>query len=123
MTNILVIDDDETLLTIVEATLTNAGYEVTTANSGEEGLESVNASKPKAILLDKKMPGIDGDEVLKRLKANNDSDVASIPVIMLTGKNEINEVANCFDLGAADYIVKPFDEDNLILRLRKVLST
>lgn len=116
---ILVIDDDETLLKIVESVLTSSEFTVLKTLEGEKGLKMARAEKPDAILLDRKMPGISGNEVLEQLK--NDEETKHIPVLMLTGDNNITEVSKSLDLGAQDYIVKPFDNENLIVRLKNIL--
>ena len=116
---ILVVDDDETILDVVEENLNQHGFQPTRANSGEAALNSIAQDKPDAIILDWQMPGIDGNEVLKRLQA--DENTKQIPVMMLTAKSEVSDVSESLMLGAKDYIVKPFDHDNLIVRLRNIL--
>jgi len=117
---ILIIDDDETLLNIVETILQKHDFESITALNGEEGLTFAHSEKPDVILLDRKMPGISGNEVLKRLKKQPETQ--HIPVVMLTGDNNITEVSKSLDLGAQDYIVKPFNNENLIARIKNVLA-
>lgn len=117
---ILVIDDDLTILEIVKSVLTKCKFDPLTAENGETGLEIAKSERPNAILLDRKMPGLNGYEVLKELK--KDTSTKDIPVIMLTGENSISEVAKSLELGAADYIVKPFNNENLIVRLKNVMD-
>lgn len=116
---ILVIDDDQTILEIVENILTQYEFEPILANNGEDGLNKAEEHQPHTILLDRKMPNLSGIEVLKKLKKN--SETKNIPVVMLTGDNNINEVAKSLELGADDYIVKPFNNENLIMRVKNVL--
>lgn len=117
---ILVIDDDETIRTVVDAVLKQHDLSPVLASSGEEGLNIARTVPPDGIVLDRKMPGMDGDQVLKELK--EDPETAHIPVIMLTSKNRITDVSECLELGACDYIVKPFDHDNFIIRVHNMLK-
>ncbi len=116
---ILVIDDDLTLLSVVKSVLREREFTALLAENGEDGLTKAQSEKPHAILLDRKMPGISGNEVLRQLQKNPETQ--NIPVVMLTGDNNISEVAKSLELGAEDYIVKPFDNENLIVRLKNVL--
>ncbi len=116
---VLVIDDDETITTLVKKTLENADITVITASSGKEGLNIIKTMPPNAIVLDRKMPEMDGDEVLQQLKSNEQT--RDIPVLMLTSKNAITDVSECLEMGASDYIVKPFDHSNLIVRVKNIL--
>lgn len=116
---ILIIDDDETILSLVAANLKKSGYASLSASNGEEGIKSARKHKPDAIILDWIMPGMDGDEVLNALKDNEGT--AHIPVIMLTARNEVNNVSDSLQHGAKDYIVKPYDHNHLIKRLEKLL--
>jgi len=117
---ILIVDDDVTVLMRTAAVLEKAGYNVTKASGGEEALRILNNDYvPSAIILDRQMPDISGDFVLMQIK--DDEKTASIPVIMLTGDNNVSDVSTCLELGANDYIVKPFETGNLLSRLSKVL--
>ena len=104
--HILVIDDETPIIRIVQAVLAGNEYTVFTANSGERGVEMADLKRPDVIILDRYMPDIDGNEVLKQLKGNKAT--AKIPVIMLTSENKIKEVKKSIDLGAEGYIIKPF---------------
>lgn len=117
---ILVIDDDESMLEIIKSSLNKSGFNAITAVSGQEGLQIAAKTKPDAIILDWMMPEMDGNEVLKNLKDNND--LRSIPVMMLTAKDEINNISESLTLGAKEYIVKPFDLENMVLRLRNMIA-
>lgn len=116
---ILAIDDEEHILELLAYNLENNGFKVLTAGSGEEGLETLKKEKVDLILLDIMLPGIDGMEMLKRLRKNPDT--ADLPVIMLTAKSEeINKVLG-LEVGADDYISKPFGIYELVARVKAVL--
>ena len=121
MTNktILAIDDDPTLLSLVQNVLEQSGFTVILAENGEIGLDKAQNETPDAVLLDRKMPGLTGNEVLKALKENETT--KNIPVLILTGDNNIKDLSMSLELGAKDYIVKPFNNENLIKRLKNVL--
>jgi len=116
---ILLIDDEKDLVKLVVIRLEAAGYEVITAYGGQEGLDKAKIEKPNLILLDIMMPGMDGFEVLHKLK--NDTETVNIPVIMLTAKGESQSLFAAQDLKATDYIIKPFETEEL-LRLVKRYS-
>ncbi|MCK5374719.1 MAG: response regulator [Alphaproteobacteria bacterium] len=117
---ILIVDDDGTLLSIVDSLLQKNGFNTSLANSAEEGFELIDKSLPQIILLDIRMPGMNGYDALVKLKNNNRT--KDIPVIMLTSEDDISSVSQALEAGARDYIVKPFDHNNLILRIKKVMS-
>ncbi|MFP4313208.1 MAG: PleD family two-component system response regulator [Alphaproteobacteria bacterium] len=114
---ILIIDDEETTRQIVRVILEDNSLTYLEACNGSDGLEKALQEQPDCILLDWMMPGMSGIEVLKALKHNEETE--NIPVIMLTGKTEINHVSESLVMGAHDYIVKPFDDYNLLKRLEK----
>ncbi len=116
---ILAVDDEPDLLELVEYNLRDAGYTVTTAKDGAGALAEVRRQRPDLILLDLMLPDISGNEVCKRLR--RDPDTESIPIVMLTARGqEIDRVVG-FELGADDYIVKPFSPRELVLRVGAVL--
>jgi two-component system phosphate regulon response regulator PhoB len=115
---ILVVDDEEDILELVRYNLAREGYDVIRAASGEEGLEKVAATLPDLIVLDLMLPGIDGLEVAKRLK--NDSKTRNIPIVMLTAKGEEADIVTGLELGADDYITKPFSPRVLTARVKAV---
>lgn len=117
---ILVIDDDEITLMKVKQILEKNGYTIVCTNSGKSGLEKAAHEQPAAIILDRRMPEMDGNETLIELKSNDNT--KNIPVMMLTSDNQISDVSSSFELGAVAYIVKPFNADNLLTELRKTLS-
>ena len=116
---ILVIDDDETILEIVKNVLDKRDFDTILAENGETGFQKAQTESPDAILLDRKMPGMNGNDVLKKLKRTPAT--SQIPVVMLTGDNNITDVTKSLELGAEDYIVKPFNNENLIIRIKNVL--
>jgi len=117
---ILAVDDEADILKLLEFNLKKAGHDVVTAMDGPEALESAKSKKPDLILLDVMLPNMEGTEVLKRLK--KDSNTESIPVIMLTAKGEEVDKIVGFELGADDYITKPFSPREMLLRVKAVLG-
>ena len=117
---ILLIDDDVSICKVAKRRLEQEGYRVRTAQDGNEGLKTAAAELPDLILLDIMMPGIDGREVLRRLKA--DPRTASIPVILLTVVGESEEIYASITAGDAAYLAKPYDPQVLLDKIRSVLS-
>ncbi len=101
---ILVIDDLESIVNMVGQVLTSAGYSVSKARSGKEGLEALKKDKPDLILLDIEMPGMDGYQTCASIRKDPGND--SIPIIMLTVKNRVSDMVRALDEGADDYIIK-----------------
>ena len=116
---ILVVEDEEDILELISYNLNREGYRVSTATTGEEGLRLAMRDKPDLIVLDLMLPGIDGIEVCRRLKA--DPQVRFIPVVMVTAKGEEADVVTGLELGADDYLTKPFSPKVLVARLRAVI--
>ncbi len=116
---ILVIEDDADIQELLRYNLTKEGYRVILAASGEEGLRLARTENPDLILLDLMLPGMDGLEVCRRLQSEAVS--RQIPIIMLTAKGEEADIVTGLELGAADYITKPFSPKVLVARLRAVL--
>ncbi len=114
--SILIVDDNPTNVMIIKTTLTKEGYQIYTALNGPDARKIANDKKPELILLDIKMPGEDGFEVIKKLK--NDGATSSITVIFLTGVSEIDSKLEGFELGAVDYITKPFHPLEVLARVR-----
>jgi len=117
---ILVVDDTPANLEVITETLASAGYTVATAISGERALKRLNTQIPDLILLDVQMPGMDGFETCSQLKSNPDT--ASIPVIFITALSDIGSIIRGFSLGAVDYISKPFQELELLTRVKTHLQ-
>jgi len=116
---LLIVEDEEDILELVQYNLSRDGYNVITAMSGEEALRLVRSAKPDLIVLDLMLPEIDGLEVCKRLKANPDTE--RIPVVMLTAKGEEADIVAGLEIGADDYISKPFSPRVLLARVRAVI--
>lgn len=117
--HILVVDDEEDLLELIGYNLTKEGYRVTCASSGEEAIQKARTEMPGLVVLDLLLPSIDGLEVCRSLKS--DSKTSHIPIVMLTAKGEeIDEVAG-LEVGADDYVTKPFSPRVLLARIKAVL--
>jgi len=116
---ILVVEDEEDIRELLRYNLVKEGYAVSGAASGEEALRLARAERPDLVLLDLMLPGVDGLEVCRALK--RDKSTERIPVIMVTAKGEETDVVAGLELGADDYIVKPFSPKVVIARLRAVL--
>ena len=117
---ILVVDDEPDIVNLLEYTLERAGYEVSVASDGPEALGLARTVRPDLIVLDIMLPEMEGTEVLKRLKAGRET--GGIPAIMLTAKGEEVDRILGLELGAEDYITKPFSPRELVLRVRAVLK-
>jgi two-component system phosphate regulon response regulator PhoB len=116
---ILVVDDEPDLLELVRVNLAQAGFEVETASRGREALECVRRSAPDLLVLDLMLPDIQGTEVCRELRGDPES--ARLPIIMLTARaDEVDRVVG-FELGADDYVTKPFSPRELTLRVRAIL--
>jgi len=118
-TRILVVEDDPDIAELVARYLEKAGYNATRAASGREALEAVRAKAPDLIVLDVMLPHIDGLEVCRLLRGNEQT--AGIPIIMLTARSEESERIVGLEMGADDYIAKPFSPNELIARVRALL--
>lgn len=118
--NILVVDDTPANLEYLEEILDDAGYETRVAKSGEAAIRSIQAQVPNLILLDIMMPGIDGYETCRLLK--EDDKFKDVPVIFLSAKGETMDKVKAFDLGAVDYLTKPFEAKEILVRIKTHLS-
>src|SRR2546427_11372073 len=116
VTRILLVDDDLHLVPLIQRGLAYEGFEVYTAMDGVSGLAAARAHQPHIVLLDVAMPGLDGFEVCRRLRLHED-----IAIIMLTARDEVTDKVSALNLGADDYIPKPFAFDELVARIRAVL--
>jgi DNA-binding response OmpR family regulator len=116
----LVIDDDPSIVRFLEIYLENQGFVIASALTGEEGLALAARLLPDLILLDQMMPGLDGIEVLRRLKEAEETQ--RIPVVILTARSDVGEKVKGLDLGVDDYITKPFDIRELKARLLSVVA-
>ncbi|MHC4873673.1 MAG: response regulator transcription factor [Planctomycetota bacterium] len=117
--NILVIEDEPDILELISYNLIKEGYNVATASSGEDGLKSAETKRPDLIVLDLMLPGIDGLKVCKEIR--NNPALSSTNIIMLTAKGEESDIVIGLELGADDYIVKPFSPKILLARISAVL--
>ena len=120
LAKLLVIDDAYPIRKILHQRLTDAGYRVTSVANGLEGIEIVTMEFPDLILLDARMPVLDGFQTLEKLKQH--SKTKTIPVIMLTAEAGGKDVMRAWELGAADYIAKPFAWQTVLEKVRKVLN-
>ncbi|WP_438347257.1 response regulator transcription factor [Paenibacillus sp. FA6] len=114
---ILLIDDDEKIISMLRRGLAFEGYDVVTAMNGAEGLNILLSSEPDLVVLDVMMPKVDGFEVCRRLREGG----SKVPILMLTAKDEIEHRVKGLDLGADDYLVKPFALEELLARVRALL--
>lgn len=116
---ILIVDDEPDLLELVRYNLVKAGYGVVMAKSGEEALVRLSTERPDLVVLDLLLPGVDGLEVCRTLKHNPQT--AAVPVLMLTAKSEEADIVTGFELGADDYLTKPFSPRVLLARVKALL--
>lgn len=113
---ILIIEDDPSIGKMLRRSLLLEKYEVELATTGYDGLDAFNRNRPDLVILDLMLPGIDGIEVCRRLR-----EVSSLPILMLTAKAEIEDRVLGLDSGADDYVIKPFDIDEVLARVRALL--
>ena len=116
---ILVVEDEEDIRELLKYNLEKEGYQIFGAATGEEALQAVRRRRPDLILLDLMLPGIDGLEVCRRIKG--DPQARYLPIIMLTAKGEETDIVTGLELGADDYVTKPFSPRVLVARLRAAL--
>ena len=116
---ILVVDDEEDILELVRFNLAKEGYQVICATTGEKAVEITRSELPDLVVLDLMLPGMAGLEVAKFLK--NDPDTQNIPIVMLTAKGEESDIVTGLELGADDYVTKPFSPRILVARVKAVL--
>jgi two-component system response regulator MprA len=116
-TRVLVVDDDRKMLALMKRGLSYAGYSVDLAVDGEQALRLARDHPPQLVVLDVMLPGIDGVEVCRRLRMGD----AELPVLMLTARGRVTDRIAGLDAGADDYLVKPFDFDELLARIRALL--
>jgi DNA-binding response OmpR family regulator len=118
--SLVVADDDSDILRLLERRLSRRGHEVVTAADGRAALEAVRRTHPDAVVLDRLMPAMSGEEVCAALKA--DERTAAIPVVLLSAQASEREIVEGFGVGADDYLTKPFDLDELDERLRRLVA-
>lgn len=117
---ILVVDDEPTIVRLMEFILARQGHTVLVAINGEEALEKIKSQHPDLVLLDIMMPRIDGYEVAQRLRA--DGETAELPIIMLSAKAQEEDIRKGVDVGVDEYITKPFTPDHLVQVVAKHLK-
>ncbi len=117
---ILLADDEEDIKTVIKLYLESKGYDVVTSYDGLDTLDKVKAEKPDLILLDIMMPVINGFEVCKQLKA--DENTSHIPIVMLSAASQADSVEQAIEAGAVDYIMKPFEPPRIEAILKKILG-
>jgi len=115
--HLLVVDDDPAVLEALALVLDLNGFEVTTAVDGREAIRTLSTASPDAVILDVLMPGLDGLEVCRRIRASGDR----TPVLMLTARTDVSQRVAGLEAGADDYLAKPFAREELIARLRALL--
>jgi DNA-binding response OmpR family regulator len=118
--SLVVADDDPDVLRLLERRLSRRGYEVAVAADGRAALDAVRSTGPDAVVLDRLMPGMSGEEVCAALKS--DERTAAIPVVLLSAQASEREITEGFGVGADDYLTKPFDIDELDERLRRLVA-
>src|SRR5882762_11192453 len=116
---ILVVEDDPDIAELVARYLDKAGYTTTRLSSGREALETIRAKPPDLVVLDLMLPQVDGLEICRALRANDKT--AAIPIIMLTARAEESERIVGLEMGADDYLAKPFSPNELVARVRALL--
>ena len=120
MTKILVIDDDTAINELIKVNLELHGYQVVQAFNGIEGYAKAKQEEPALIILDVMMPEVDGFTVAQRIRQN--PELTEIPVIMLTALSQLSDKVNGFNLGVDDYLTKPFEIEELLVRVRALLK-
>ncbi|MBT9585326.1 response regulator [bacterium] len=118
---ILVVDDDEHILRSLSQYLELEDFHVFSASSGPEALQLFQQEKPDLLVLDVMMPGMDGFQVLETLR--NDPETANVPVLMLTARDQHNDILKGYQMGATSYLVKPFNLDELVEAIREVFAS
>ena len=116
---VLLVEDESDVVNLLRYHFKKAGFKVEIANSGDAGLAAVRSQRPDAVILDLMLPGMTGLEVCRALKA--DSETASIPVLMLTARSEVKDRVKGLEIGADDYVTKPFSPKEVVLRVQGLL--
>lgn len=115
--NILLIEDEEKIARFMELELKYEGFDVAIASDGEEGYKKFSNEKFDLIILDLMLPKLNGLELCKKIKKTSD-----IPIIMVTAKSDVADIVNGFEIGADDYLTKPFNMEELIARIKRFLK-
>jgi two-component system phosphate regulon response regulator PhoB len=117
--SVLIVEDEQDVIDLLRYNLNRAGFDVLIATNGVKGLEMARSKRPDVMILDLMLPQLSGEKVCKALK--DDPDTATIPIIMLTAKGQPNDRVFGFELGADDYVPKPFSPKELVLRIQALL--
>ncbi len=120
MATVLLVDDDQDLVQALSFSLTQSGFSVITAKNGAEAITTACNLRPEVILLDIMMPNLDGLSACRGIKAMEQTD--GIPIIMLTAKGDVATIKAAFEAGANDYVVKPFDMNKVLEKIREQLT-
>ena len=116
---ILIVDDEEDIIELIKYNLKTEGYSILTAEAGEQAIKIAKQSRPDLIVLDLMLPGMDGLEVTRYLRSNEET--RDLPIVILTAKGEESDIITGLELGANDYISKPFSPKVLVARIRAIL--
>ena len=116
---VLVVDDDPAVIELIITRLELAGYRAFSARNGQQGIDRVTEVVPAGLILDINMPGLDGFEVLRRLRRSGH--LARLPTMVLTAPNRPEDVRKAIAFGARDYLAKPFDDQNFLIRVARLL--
>ncbi|RST30693.1 response regulator [Sphingomonas ginkgonis] len=117
---VLVCDDDELLLDLLHHRLSRKGFGVRLARDGREALDAIAAERPDAVVLDAMMPVVDGFEVLRRIRESDEG--SALPVLMLTARKQERDIVEALEIGASDYLAKPFIPEELAARLLRLIA-
>jgi DNA-binding response OmpR family regulator len=120
---VLVVDDDPVIMRLLEVNFEMEGYTVVTATDGQQALDRITSNAPDLVVCDIMMPVVNGLEVVERLRQSSDETLQRLAVILLSAKAQASEVQRGLDVGADDYITKPFDPLELIERVQALLHT
>lgn len=122
-TKVLIVEDDKFLSELISTKLDKEGFNIALAGDGETGLKKAEEFKPEIVLLDIMLPGMDGFEVLEKLKAHADSSIKKIPVIILSNFGQESKVERGLQLGAVDYLVKAnFTTGEIVAKIKEILK-
>lgn len=121
LTKILIVEDDTQIRRVIEGYLQQAGFHVISSGDGIEGFALIQSEKPNILILDLMLPGMDGLEITRRLRSSNDPIIASLYLIMVTARVEETDRIKGLEIGADDYVTKPFSPRELVARVRAAL--
>ena len=119
---VLVVDDDPVIVRLLEVNFDMEGFKVLVAHDGEEALATIRDARPDVVVCDIMMPKLSGLEVVEQLRADGDDAIKATPVVLLSAKAQSTEVQKGLDVGADDYVTKPFDPLDLVERVNAVVE-